>query len=127
MHPVGQFWRLDRVVAETGLCVRSIYEAMANGTFPRNFPISKQARAWASDEIEAWNAAKFAERDKFDRASAADAARARRRGGSKRAGSTLPSGTAANDRARQAQNQIRGFPGRLEVRGPNYALRDRSE
>jgi prophage regulatory protein len=127
MHPLGQFWRLDRVVAETGLCVRSIYEAMGDGTFPRNFPISKQARAWASDEIEAWKAAKLAERDKFDRASAADAARARRRGGSKRAGSTLPSGTAANDQARQAQSQIRGFPSRLEVRGPNYTLRDRSE
>lgn len=90
MHRLGQFWRLDRVVAETGLCVRSIYEAMANGTFPLNFPISKQARAWASDEIEAWKATRLAERDNFDRVSSADAARARRRGASKRAHSTIP-------------------------------------
>jgi predicted DNA-binding transcriptional regulator AlpA len=48
----GGLLRLYRVVAETGLCVRSIYEVLANGTL--NFPISKQARAWASDEIEAW-------------------------------------------------------------------------
>lgn len=60
---VRQFWRIDRVKAETGLCTRSIYQGMANGTFPKNFPISKQARAWASDEVEAWKAARLAERE----------------------------------------------------------------
>ena len=54
-----QLWRLDRVREETGLCTSVIYEEMAAGTFPRNFPISKQARAWASDEVEAWKAAKL--------------------------------------------------------------------
>lgn len=59
----NEFWRLDRVKRETGLATTSIYEAMAKGLFPRNFPISKQARAWASDEVEAWKAARRAERD----------------------------------------------------------------
>jgi len=49
-----QFWRIDRVKQETGLFTRSIYELMSAGIFPKNFPISKQARAWLSDEVEAW-------------------------------------------------------------------------
>jgi predicted DNA-binding transcriptional regulator AlpA len=75
-----QFWRIDRVAAETGLCTRAIYQGMADGTFPKNFPISRQARAWASDEIEAWKLARLADRNEFDRGAAADVARARRRG-----------------------------------------------
>jgi prophage regulatory protein len=55
-----QFWRLDRVKQETGLCTSSIYDGMADGTFPKNFPISKQSRAWLSDEIQAWKTAKLA-------------------------------------------------------------------
>lgn len=54
-----QFWRLERVKEETGLCTRSIYDGMKDGTFPKNFPISKQARAWLSDEVEAWKALKL--------------------------------------------------------------------
>lgn len=49
-----QFWRIDRVKEETGLCASVIYDEMAKGTFPKNFPISKQARAWLSDDIQAW-------------------------------------------------------------------------
>jgi predicted DNA-binding transcriptional regulator AlpA len=75
-----QFWRLDRVIEETGLCTRAIYQGMVDGTFPKNFPISKQARAWASDEVEAWKAAKLAERNNFDRAAVTAIAGARRRG-----------------------------------------------
>ncbi len=57
-----QFWRIARVQAETGLCVSSIYEEMAAGRFPKNFAISKQARAWLSDEIETWKTARLAAR-----------------------------------------------------------------
>lgn len=53
-----EFWRIERVKRETGLGTSTIYEAMAAGTFPQNFPISKQARAWASYEVEAWKRAK---------------------------------------------------------------------
>jgi len=36
---------------------------MAAGTFPKNFPISKQSRGWDSDEIDAWIAARIAARE----------------------------------------------------------------
>jgi predicted DNA-binding transcriptional regulator AlpA len=59
----GQFWRLERVKEETGICTAAIYAGMAEGTFPKNFPISKQARAWLSEEVEAWKAARLAARN----------------------------------------------------------------
>lgn len=58
--------RLERLAAvrqRTGLCTSSIYEGMKDGWFPKNFAISKQARAWDSDEIDAWIAARIAARD----------------------------------------------------------------
>ncbi|NVN88603.1 MAG: AlpA family phage regulatory protein [Rhodopseudomonas sp.] len=58
--PTKQFWRLERVKEETGLCTRAIYQGMADDTFPKNFAISRQARAWLSDDIEAWKASKLA-------------------------------------------------------------------
>jgi prophage regulatory protein len=54
-----QFWRIARVQAETGLCASSIYEEMAAGTFPKNFAISKQSRAWLSDDVQEWKATKL--------------------------------------------------------------------
>lgn len=59
----NQFWRLDRVKAETGLSTAAIYEKIAAGTFPKQIKISAQAVAWASLEIEAWKAKRLAERD----------------------------------------------------------------
>jgi len=64
MTEVGEFWRLPRVKAEVGLGTSSIYLLMAKGEFPRNFPLSRQARAWAAREVEAWKAARLAARDK---------------------------------------------------------------
>jgi prophage regulatory protein len=58
--------RLERLAAvrqRTGLCTSSIYEGMKDGWFPKNFAISKQARAWDSEEIDAWIAARIAARD----------------------------------------------------------------
>jgi prophage regulatory protein len=49
-----QFWRLDRVQAETGLSRSAIYEEMDEGRFPKNFPITKRSVAWLSTDIEAW-------------------------------------------------------------------------
>jgi hypothetical protein len=145
--PVGQFWRLDRVVAETGLCVRSIYEAMANGTFPRNFPISnKRAPGRATrSRLGRPQSLRSAINSTVNLLltlleHAAEATRSARaqlypqgpqqlirrgkhkakcvvfRGDSKCANPAIPSGTAANDQARQAQNQIRGSP-KLNARG----------
>ena len=58
--------RLERLAAvrqRTGLCTSSIYEGMKDGWFPKNFAISKQARAWDSDKIDAWIKARIAARD----------------------------------------------------------------
>jgi len=55
--------RIESVKKRTGLCTSSIYEGMKAGWFPKNFAISKQARAWDSDEVDAWIAARIAARD----------------------------------------------------------------
>lgn len=60
MNVVGEFWRLERVKRETGLCTSTIYEMMSAGTFPKNFELTKQARAWLSTEVEAWKTARLA-------------------------------------------------------------------
>jgi len=54
--------RIESVRERTGLCTSSIYEGMKDGWFPKNFAISKQARAWDSDEIDEWIAARIAAR-----------------------------------------------------------------
>lgn len=59
-----QFWRLDRVMAETGMSRSAIYEGMQAGTFPKSFKISERCIAWVSDEIEAWKAQRLAARSK---------------------------------------------------------------
>ena len=51
--------RIRSVQERTGLCTTEIYRGMREGWFPRNFPISKQSRAWDSEEIDAWIASKI--------------------------------------------------------------------
>lgn len=49
-----QFWRLETVQQETGLSRSAIYEEMAQGRFPKNFPVTKRSVAWLSADVEAW-------------------------------------------------------------------------
>ncbi len=60
--------RLPSVKGRTGICTTEIYRGMREGWFPKNFPISKQSRAWDSDEIDAWIKAKIAARPNACRA-----------------------------------------------------------
>jgi prophage regulatory protein len=46
--------RLRSVQERTGLCTSMLYKLMREGTFPKNFPIGRQARAWDSDEVDDW-------------------------------------------------------------------------
>lgn len=55
-----QFWRLDRVKEETGLTTSAVYEGMADGSFPKNFPVTRRSVAWLSDDIQAWKKARLA-------------------------------------------------------------------
>ncbi|SFN01816.1 transcriptional regulator, AlpA family [Formivibrio citricus] len=57
-----QLLRLAQVEAMVGLKKSSIYKMMADGTFPAAVPISPNSRAWLLSEIQAWIAARVAER-----------------------------------------------------------------
>jgi len=55
--------RLREVSRLTGLAKTSIYDGIRKGTFPAPIRLTSTARAWRSDEIELWIAARTAERD----------------------------------------------------------------
>jgi prophage regulatory protein len=55
--------RLRHVEEKTGLKHTYIYMLMAAGTFPKQIKLSPKARGWIESEIDAWIAARIAERD----------------------------------------------------------------
>lgn len=54
--------RLAETEAMVGLKKSSIYKMMAEGVFPAAVPIGPNSRAWLLSEIQAWIAARVAER-----------------------------------------------------------------
>lgn len=59
MTEPGQFWRLPKVLVETGLSRSTVYELMEAGTFPKCFPIAPRSVAWTSAEVEQWKRARL--------------------------------------------------------------------
>ena len=57
------FIRLPEVIKRTGYCRTSIYEKIAEGTFPAPIKLGPRAVAWVSEEIEKWMDERVAERD----------------------------------------------------------------
>ena len=55
--------RHPEVEARTGLSRSSIYERMAEGTFPRQVPLSPGSVAWLEEEVEAWIEARLTDRN----------------------------------------------------------------
>ena len=55
--------RLSAVEDRTGLKHTAIYAWMAEGRFPRSVSLGNKAVGWLEDEIDAWIAARKAERD----------------------------------------------------------------
>lgn len=55
--------RMPEVIRRTGLRRSSIYDAMKRGDFPRPVQLTSTARAWHSEEIDAWIAQRRAVRD----------------------------------------------------------------
>jgi len=55
--------RLRAVCASTGLSRSELYRRLRADEFPRPVRLSKQAIAWASNEIQDWIDARIAERD----------------------------------------------------------------
>lgn len=56
----SEWWRLPRVIVETGLSRATIYRLMGAGTFPLNHsPRSARAKVWFEDEVRAWKRGEF--------------------------------------------------------------------
>lgn len=58
-----QTLRLPDVVKRTGLSRSTIYRAEALGQFPRHVKIGEHASGWLAHEVDAYIAARIAERD----------------------------------------------------------------
>ena len=63
MEKAKRFIRLPEVINRTGYRRTSIYEKIAEGTFPAPIKLGPRAVAWVSEEIESWMDARIAERD----------------------------------------------------------------
>ena len=56
-HATTQWWRLSRVMEETGLSRSTIYRMMKSGTFPKSRTMtSPKATIWLQSEIVEWKA-----------------------------------------------------------------------
>jgi prophage regulatory protein len=54
------WWRLPRVMEETGLSRSTIYRLMGQGEFPSNHGHQfARAKVWFEDEVRAWKRAQF--------------------------------------------------------------------
>jgi prophage regulatory protein len=60
-HPI--ILRLREVEQRCGLKRSSIYQAIAEGTFPKSVPITGHAVGWVDTEIQDWIEARITERD----------------------------------------------------------------
>lgn len=56
MDSLGEFWRLGRVEAETGVKKSFIYQAERAGRFPRRIKIGRAA-VWSSSQVQEWKRA----------------------------------------------------------------------
>lgn len=56
--------RLEEVKRRTGFQKSSIYNRIAEGSFPRPVPLGDRAVAWVEDEIQEWIDSRISEREK---------------------------------------------------------------
>ena len=56
---LGEFWRLPRIEAETGIRKSKIYQDEKKGLFPRRIKVGRAA-VWSSAQVEAWKRAQAA-------------------------------------------------------------------
>ena len=55
--------RKKKVLDRTGLSNSTLYELMAAGKFPKPVKIADRCVAWPANEVDAWIAARIAERE----------------------------------------------------------------
>lgn len=53
-------WRRPTVQAKTGLRTSTLYEHVANGSFPKPIRIGLRSVAWLSTDVDGWIAARIA-------------------------------------------------------------------
>ncbi|HML93413.1 AlpA family phage regulatory protein [Methyloceanibacter sp.] len=58
-----RFIRIKDVCDVTGLPPSTVYEKMAQGSFPKSFHITPRIVAWLEDEVAAWQCARLSERE----------------------------------------------------------------
>ena len=61
---VQNFLRRPKVCEITGLKTSTLYEKIADGTFPKPIPISKRLVVWLESEVADWQAERVAEHRK---------------------------------------------------------------
>ena len=57
------FWRLNKVLAETGLKRTHLYQMASKGDFPQQIKLGKRACAWLASEVQDWKQSKLVSRD----------------------------------------------------------------
>jgi prophage regulatory protein len=57
-----RFLRIKQVSEVTALPPSTIYEKMAEGLFPKNYPLTPRIKGWDEEDIAKWQAARIAER-----------------------------------------------------------------
>lgn len=65
------FIKMPEVKRRTGLGKTTIYDRISAGTFPAPVPLGGNAVGWIEAEVDAWQAARVAERDGIESAKAA--------------------------------------------------------
>lgn len=58
MEPISRLYRRQDVESLTGLSRSSIYQKIADGTFPAPVRLSERAVAWRAEDIAEWIAAR---------------------------------------------------------------------
>jgi prophage regulatory protein len=48
------FWRLNKVLAETGLSKSTVYDLVKKGNFPAGVRLANKAVGWVDTEVMAW-------------------------------------------------------------------------
>lgn len=49
-----EMWPMPVITKKTGLCAKTIYSRIQDGSFPQGFQMSPNRVAWRSDEVIAW-------------------------------------------------------------------------
>jgi prophage regulatory protein len=48
------FWRIDKVLEETGLSKSTVYDLMKKGEFPAAIQLSAKAIGWSDTDVRTW-------------------------------------------------------------------------